>query len=51
MSAPKTHQNTKDPKSNPCDTCKNKDHCSALCLARARWWDVQMEKIRKAVGV
>ena len=38
---------TKETAENPCDKCSAKDYCTNVCPARARWWDVQMEKLKK----
>lgn len=38
------------PQDNPCDHCRIADQCESFCPARARWWDVQMEKIKKEIG-
>ena len=51
MSFPNTYQNTRPPTSNPCDTCKRKDDCDGICIQRARWWDAQMKKLRKELGL
>lgn len=42
---------TRPPRANPCDTCKNKDDCDSICIQRGRWWDAQMEKLRKELGL
>ena len=51
MSVPNTYQNTRPPKSHPYKKCKNKDDCHKICIARARWWDIRMQKLRKELGV
>lgn len=33
----------------PCKRCKVKDTCARWCPKRARWWDAQMKKLRKAL--
>ena len=43
----KIYWSTRPPVSDPCEKCKNLEECDAICINRARWWDVRMEKIRK----
>ena len=38
---------THGPEKNPCERCSINDHCHEICKARVKWWDVQMEKLRK----
>ena len=35
------------PGKNPCDSCIHRPDCDHICWHRARWWDSQMEKLRK----
>jgi len=37
------------PTSHPCETCSRNHYCVEICKTRAKWWDVQMEKIRKGL--
>lgn len=30
----------------PCATCSVRYYCDTICPARAKWWDVCMEKLR-----
>ena len=39
-----------EPKVNPCERCSVHDNCHHICQARAKWWDIQMEKLRKELG-
>lgn len=38
------------PEKDPCERCGINDSCHWICNARARWWDIQMEKLRKELG-
>ena len=38
------------PEKNPCERCNINEKCHEICKARAMWWDVQMEKLRKEMG-
>lgn len=35
------------PKQSPCVKCRLEDWCIDICPARAKWWDVCMERIRR----
>lgn len=50
MSFPNTYANTRPPRENPCVKCKKADNCKGICIARARWWDVCLEKAKKKNG-
>lgn len=50
MSFANTYKNARPPISNPCDTCKRASECDRICVARARWWDVAIKRILKAIG-
>ena len=41
---------TNSTEKNPCDLCSASDYCHSICPARAKWWDIQMEKLRKEIG-
>ena len=41
---------TNVPAKDPCELCSTREYCHSICHARARWWDVQMEKLRKELG-
>lgn len=47
MSFANTYQNTRPPTSDPCEKCPKAEDCDQICIQRARWWDAQMEKIRR----
>ena len=32
---------------NPCERCGINESCIHICKARAEWWDIQMEELRK----
>lgn len=34
------------PGKNPCDSCAHGVSCDAVCWHRAKWWDVQMVRLR-----
>lgn len=51
MSFPNTYAATRPPRKHPCPDCPKRDNCKAICIARARWWDKQMAKVRKKMGV
>ena len=34
----------------PCQYCDKNDTCDTICPLRAKWWDAQMEKIRKRIN-
>lgn len=36
-----------DPDEDPCEGCNINYYCDKICLARAKWWDVQMKKLKK----
>lgn len=46
----KKHQAQLTKNENPCERCGINDSCHWICNARARWWDIQMEKLRKELG-
>ena len=31
----------------PCERCSSNEYCDTICPARAKWWDAQMEKLKK----
>lgn len=35
------------PGKDPCRCCANETKCESICWHRAKWWDVQMAKIRQ----
>ena len=35
----------------PCENCGIRETCEKPCGARLSWWDVQMEKLRKELGL
>lgn len=35
------------PGENPCHSCVHGADCDQICWHRARWWDIQMEKLRQ----
>lgn len=39
------------PEKHPCPDCPSNKYCVHICTTRAKWWDVQMEKVRKGFGV
>ena len=39
------------PTEDPCIACEQREFCDRICPARAKWWDVGMEKLRKRWGV
>lgn len=43
--------NTRPPSSDPCKKCPKSNVCDSVCIARARWWDRAMEKIRRKLNV
>lgn len=45
------YKNTRPPTSDPCEKCPNAEICNAICIQRARWWDVQIAKLRKELGL
>lgn len=36
---------------NPCDCCARSENCSAICRARAKYWDERMKLVRKGFGL
>lgn len=34
----------------PCKKCSIRYYCDTICPARAKWWDVCMERLREGVG-
>lgn len=39
-----------DPVVSPCEKCMCKDWCEKPCSLRLKWWDIQMAKLRHALG-
>lgn len=37
------------PAKDPCAACAHRGDCNEICWHRAKWWDVQMEKLRKVL--
>lgn len=36
---------------NPCNCCARSENCSAICYARAKYWDERMNLVRKGFGL
>lgn len=39
-----------EPTESPCTRCRKNENCNQICYPRAKWWDVQMEKVRMKLG-
>lgn len=31
----------------PCEGCGRNEYCDNICPARAKWWDIQMKKLKE----
>lgn len=46
MTFSEIYKNTRMPTSNPCKKCGSAAERDRVCIARARWWDAVMKKLR-----